>query len=70
LRAGHYPAPHENRNETMTAEPTIKLPKSFKIALQLRRNRLWPIHHFQNGRIEAPLHAIKVGAVRPNRPGD
>ena len=34
LRAGHYPAPHESRNEMVAAEPAIKLPKPFKIALQ------------------------------------
>ena len=56
LRAGHYPAPHESRNETIAAEPAIKLPKPFKIALQFVRDRLRPIHHFQNGRIEASLH--------------
>jgi hypothetical protein len=55
-RAGRYPAPYESRNKTMAAEPAIKLPKPFKIALQFGRNRLRPIHHFQNGRIEASLH--------------
>jgi hypothetical protein len=40
----------------VAAKPAIQLPKPFKIALQLRRNRLRPIHHFQNGRIEASLH--------------
>ena len=59
LRAGRYPATHEHRNKTVAAEPAIKLPKPFKIALQLGRNRLRPIHHFQNGRVEAPLHSGK-----------
>src|SRR5215469_9680292 len=68
-RAGHYPAPHETRGETVAAEPAIKLSEPFKIALQLERNRLGPIHHFKNRRIEAALHQIKVGAVYPNRLG-
>jgi hypothetical protein len=59
LRAGRYPAPHENRNEAVTAKPAIQLPDPFKIELQLGRNRLRPIHHFQNGRIEASLHLQK-----------
>ena len=67
LRAGQYPPPHEKRNKSVAAEPAIELPKPFEIALQLGRNRLRPIHHFQNGRIEAPLHLIDVGAVHPNR---
>ena len=33
------------------------------------RNRLRPIHHFQNGRVEAALHQIKGRAVHTNRPG-
>jgi hypothetical protein len=66
-RAGLYPAPYESRNETMAAEPAIQLPKPLKVALQLVRNGLRPIHHFQNGWIEASLHTIEVGAVRPNR---
>jgi hypothetical protein len=57
-RAGRYPPPYESRNETVAAEPAIKLPKPFKIALQFVRNRLRPIHHFQNGRIEASLHLL------------
>jgi hypothetical protein len=44
----------------VAAQPAIKLPKPFKIALQLGRNRLRPIHHFQNGRIEAALHSGKI----------
>jgi len=58
-RAGHYPTPHESRNEMVAAEPAIKLPKPLKITLQLGGNRLRPIHHFQNGRIEASLHSGK-----------
>jgi hypothetical protein len=58
LRAGHYPAPRERRNEAVAAEPAIELPDPLKIALQLGRNRLRPIHHFQNGRIEASLHLL------------
>jgi hypothetical protein len=60
VRAGHYPTPHEDRNQTVATEPAIKLPKPFKIALQFGRNRLWPIHHFQNGRVEAALHSRKI----------
>ena len=44
----------------MAAKPAIELPKPFKIALQLGRNRLRPIHHFQNGRIEAALHSEEI----------
>src|SRR5438874_1807554 len=53
------PAAHEIQNKTMAAEPAVKLPKAFQIALQLSRNRLRPIHHFQYGRIEASLHSGK-----------
>jgi hypothetical protein len=35
FRAGHYPTPQKDRNETVAAKPAIKLPKPFKIALQL-----------------------------------
>src|SRR4051812_8252142 len=51
----------------MTTEPAIELPKPFKVALQLVRNRLRSIHHFQNGRIEASLHLIKGRCGSPNR---
>jgi len=44
----------------VAAEPAIELPDPFKIALQLGRNRLRPIHHFQNGRIEAALHSEEI----------
>src|SRR5262245_59899602 len=40
--AGHYPAAHESRHETVATEPAIELSDSFKIALQLGRNRLRP----------------------------
>src|SRR5207247_4391763 len=46
------PAAHKVKNKAITAEPAIELPNVFQVALQLGRNRLRPIHHFQNSWIK------------------
>src|SRR5205085_8785587 len=67
--AGLEPASHETQHKTITAEPAIKLPKTFQVALQFRGDRLRPIHHFEDSRIEASLHEIMVGSFTRTAPG-